>query len=83
MLTYPDFNKPFDVHTDANSDKQIGTVISQDGKPVAHFSRTLNSAQKNYTVTDKELLSIVEVLKEYRSILYGHTVRESTQITKI
>ena len=77
MLTYPDFNKPFDVHTDA-SDKQIGAVISQNGKPVAHFSRTLNSAQKNYTVTDKELLSIVEVLKEYRPILYGHTVRVYT-----
>lgn len=77
MLTYPNFNKPFDVHTDA-SDKQIGAVISQEGKPVAHFSRTLNSAQKNYTVTDKELLSIVEVLKEYRSILYGHAIRVYT-----
>ena len=28
MLSYPDFNKPFTVHTDA-SDKQIGAVISQ------------------------------------------------------
>ena len=70
LLNYPNFNKPFDVYTDA-SDKQIGAIISQDGKPIAHFSRTLNSAQKNYTVTDKETLSIVEVLKEYRSILYN------------
>ena len=77
MLRFPDFNKPFDVHTDA-SDTQIGAVISQEGKPVAHFSRTLNSAQRNYTVTDKELLSIVEVLKEYRSILYGHRVKVYT-----
>ena len=77
LLTYPNFNKPFDVHTDA-SDKQIGAVISQDSRPIAHFSRTLNSAQKNYTVTDKELLSIVEVLKEYRSILYGHTINVYT-----
>ena len=28
MLSYPDFNKPFTVHTDT-SDKQIGAVISQ------------------------------------------------------
>ena len=28
MLSYPDFNKPFTIHTDA-SDKQIGAVISQ------------------------------------------------------
>ena len=65
------------MHTDA-SDKQIGAVISQNGKPIAHFSRTLDSAQKNYTVTDKELLSIVEVLKEHRSILYGHTINVYT-----
>jgi transposase InsO family protein len=77
QLTYPDFNKPFDVHTDA-SDKQLGAVISQDGKPIAHFSRTLNSAQKNYTVTDKETLSIVELLKEYRGMLYGHKIRVYT-----
>lgn len=77
LLNYPNFNKPFDVYTDA-SDKQIGAIISQDGKPIAHFSRTLNSAQKNYTVTDKETLSIVEVLKEYRSILYGHKINVYT-----
>ena len=29
LLTYPNFNKPFDVHTDS-SDTQLGAVISQD-----------------------------------------------------
>ena len=77
LLTYPDFSKPFDVYTDA-SDKQLGAVILQEGKPIAHFSRTLNSAQKNYTVTDKETLSIVELLKEFRDILYGHKIRVYT-----
>ena len=77
LLTYPDFAKPFDVYTDA-SDKQLGAVILQEGKPIAHFSRTLNSAQRNYTVTDKELLSIVELLKEFRDILYGHRIRVFT-----
>ena len=77
LLTYPDFNKPFDIHTDA-SDTQLGAVISQENRPIAYFSRTLNSAQKNYTVTDKETLSIVETLKEYRNILYGHIIRVYT-----
>lgn len=77
LLTYPNFDLPFDVYTDA-SDRQLGAVILQEGKPIAHFSRTLNPAQRNYTVTDKETLSIVELLKEYRNILYGHKIRVYT-----
>ena len=64
MLAYPDFNKPFVIHTDA-SHYQLGAVISQDGKPIAFYSRKLNPAQTRYTTTERELLSIVETLKEY------------------
>ena len=70
FLAYPDHNKPFHVFCDA-SDLQLGAAIIQDKKPVAFFSRKLNTAQRNYTVGEKELLSIVETLKEYRSMLYG------------
>ena len=44
LLAYPNFNKPFDIHTDA-SHMQLGAVISQDGKPIAFYSRKLNPAQ--------------------------------------
>ena len=73
LLAYPDFNKPFVIHTDA-SHFQLGRVISQDGKPIAFYSRTLNDAQTRYTTTERELLSIVETLKEYRNILLGQQI---------
>ncbi|MGA1256817.1 MAG: pol polyprotein, partial [Candidatus Nanopelagicaceae bacterium] len=71
LLAYPDFTKPFVIHTDA-SHYQLGGVISQDGKPIAFYSRKLKDAQTRYTTTERELLSIVETLKEYRNILLGH-----------
>ena len=70
LLAFPNFAKPFTIHTDA-SKVQLGAVISQDGKPIAFYSRKLNPAQTRYTTTERELLSIVETLKEFRSILYG------------
>ena len=74
LLNYPDWGKPFDIHTDA-SDYQLGAVISQEGKPIAFFSRKLNSAQKNYTTKEKELLSIVECVKEFRNIIFGYPIK--------
>ena len=73
LFGYPDFNSLFEIHTDA-SKLQLGAVISQKGKPIAFYSRKMNSAQQNYTPTEKELLSIVETLKEFRNILLGHQI---------
>jgi hypothetical protein len=68
LLTFPDFEKEFRVYTDA-SNKQLGAVIMQEGKPLAFYSRKLNSAQTCNTTGEQELLSIVETLKEFRDIL--------------
>ena len=38
ILNYPDFNKVFEIHTDA-SDRQLGSVIAQEGKPLAFYSK--------------------------------------------
>ena len=42
LLSYPNFNKAFVIHTDAST-LQLGK-ISQDDKPIAFYSRKLNSA---------------------------------------
>ena len=52
LLAYPDFNAPFEIHTDA-SEFQLGAVISKKGKPIAFYSRKMNSAQKYYTKNEK------------------------------
>ena len=73
LLAYPNFNALFETHTDASKLK-IGAVISRKGKPIAFYSIKMNSAQQNYTTTEKELLSVVETLKEFRNILLGHHI---------
>ena len=74
LLHYADFNQPFEIHTDASL-RQIGAVISQNGKPIAFYTRKLRDGQHNYTTTERELLAIVETLKEFRTILLGQQLK--------
>ena len=70
LLHYPDVLKPFDIYTDASA-YQLGGVITQNDFPIAFYS---NSAQRNCTTMEKELLSIVETATHHRGILLGFKI---------
>ncbi|OUM69780.1 hypothetical protein PIROE2DRAFT_37874, partial [Piromyces sp. E2] len=68
VLIPPDTDKPYKLETDA-SKFAIGCVLSQKVgrvfRPIGYYSRSLNSRERNYSVTDKELLEIVCGLQEW------------------
>ena len=47
-------------------------------RSVAFFSRKISVTQQNYSVTELELLSIVECLKEFKGILWGQIIKVYT-----
>lgn len=81
ILVYPDFTKPFILATDA-SKEAIGAVLSQvvDGEehPVAYASRSLHQAERNYSVTELEMLGLVWATKYFRCYLLGRQFKVIT-----
>jgi hypothetical protein len=77
VLAYPDFSKPFAIYTDTPA-TQLEAVIAQDNRPIAYFSRKLSKTQRKYSVTEIELLAIVETLKEFKGMLWGQDIKVYT-----
>ncbi|KAH9751265.1 hypothetical protein KPL71_014224 [Citrus sinensis] len=77
IIQPPDWSLPFEIMYDA-SNYAVGAVIGQRVGRAAHViyyaSRTLDSAQFNYSTTEKELLAIVFALEKFRSYLLGTKV---------
>ncbi len=74
VLVTVDGNSPLVVETDA-SDIAIAATLNQNGRPVAFFSRTLNSSEKNHSSVEKEAYAIVEALRKWRHYLIGRHFR--------
>ena len=74
VLAYPDPKLPYTLDTDASLDG-IGAVLSQtqDGeeRPIAYYSKTLSSSERNYCTTRRELLGVILSVKHFRPYLYG------------
>jgi hypothetical protein len=81
VLAYPDFSKVFEIYTDAST-TQLGAVITQDNRPITFISRKFSVMQAKYSITNIELLAIVEKLMEFK-VCCGDSKSKSTPTTKI
>ena len=70
ILVYPDFQKPFIISTDA-SDQAIGYVLGQRDQQgrehaIAYGGRKLHRDEQKWHISEKEGLSLVEAVKQFR-----------------
>ena len=77
IMRSPNWNLPFEIMCDA-SDYAIGAVLGQreDKKAfvIYYASKTLDFAQENYTITEKDFLAVVFALEKFRSYIVGSPV---------
>ena len=75
VLTFYNPKYPLKLDTDASS-TGIGAVLShilpsKEEKPIEYISRTLSTAERNYSQIDREALAIVWAIKKLHIYLYG------------
>ena len=74
VLAFPDLDCKFCLESDA-SDYATGAVLSieKDGiwHPVAFSSHSMTPQERNYPVADKEMLSVIQALEQWRHYLEG------------
>jgi hypothetical protein len=74
ILAYPNCHDTFVLDTDASA-YGIGGVLAQiqqgEEKVIAYGSTTLAKGEMNYCVTRRELLAVVNFVKQFKHYLYG------------
>ena len=76
VLSHPDFDKTFVLHTDASLTR-LGAVLAQVGKDgkehsISYASRSTKPAEQNYEVTELECLTMVWAIKYFHKYLFCH-----------
>ncbi|GES92926.1 retroviral-like aspartic protease 1 [Rhizophagus clarus] len=75
ILSYPNFEKPFILYTDAST-FALGAILSQKNEDkkervIAYASRTLGKHERNYGITELECLAVVWAVKHFHHYLHG------------
>jgi hypothetical protein len=73
-----DWTIPFNIFTDA-SDHTIAGALSQTDsfgheRPIAFFSRKLNSTQRAWSTIEKEAYAVLEALRRFESFVFSHEI---------
>ena len=69
-LAYFDTTKDVTLQVDA-SQKGLGAVLLQEGKPIAFASKALTGAESRYANIERELLAVVYGCEKFHTYLYG------------
>jgi len=84
VLAHPQEDGLYEIHTDAST-QGLGAILLQQQGPnrkdlrtIGYASRTLNSAEKNYHVTELECLAIIYGIEKFRPYVYGKRFRVMT-----
>jgi len=86
FMEYPTVNGKYTLITDA-SKSSTGYVLNQESEDgvqhlIACGGRSSQPAEKNYTITELEMLSLIEALGKYRHYLLGkHFVIRSDHVS--
>jgi hypothetical protein len=70
VLTMHDFTKTFVVECDASS-HGFGVVFTQEGHPVAFFSRPIAPRHQALAAYERELIGLVQAVQHWRPYLWG------------
>ncbi|KAI4897785.1 hypothetical protein NFI96_003241 [Prochilodus magdalenae] len=75
ILNFPDFDRPFSLHTDA-CDMGLGAALMQRDEvgrevAIAYASRTLHRSERPYSTTEKECLGVIWALEHFRPYIEG------------
>ena len=71
-IAYYDANKPLELEVDASM-KGLGACLVQDGRPIAHASKTLTLTEANYSNIEREMLAVVHGVERFSTYLYGRS----------
>ena len=72
-LSFYDATKPVSIYVDA-SGSGLGTVLTQNNKPIVYASRALTETQKRYATLEQELLAVVFGCQKFNQYIYGKQV---------